>query len=239
MVRWLREAHLLLLLAFAAGSVDALSYLGLGRVFTANMTGNTVLLGVAVAAGPVGDALRALTALGGFCLGGAVGIAIIGVRRAPWHRLTLPVFGLETAALAALLAVWEIDGSSSLRYLLIVLSGVAMGAQSAATRVSTVPGVNTTYMTSTLLNFVARIVQRSPSARKPAEASRLPGAAWAIYALGALAGAGAQQAWDGGAVAIPLAIVVAVTSLGWLSPRPEEAALAGPEIDQPGHDRRA
>ena len=229
MTRFWREPYLLLALAFAAGSVDALSYLGLGRVFTANMTGNTVLLGVAVAAGHSSDAFHALTALGGFCLGGAIGIAMIGARPAPWHRLTLPVFGLEAAALAALLAIWESDGSGSLRYLLIALSGVAMGAQSAATRASTVPGVNTTYMTSTLMNFVARIVQRSPSARTPAEASRLPGAAWAVYALGALAGAGAQQAWDAGAVAIPLAIVVAVTALGWrsMTARPQTASHRG------------
>jgi len=39
---------LLLLLACAAGAIDAISYLGLGRVFTANMTGNTVLLGLAL-----------------------------------------------------------------------------------------------------------------------------------------------------------------------------------------------
>jgi uncharacterized membrane protein YoaK (UPF0700 family) len=35
---------LLLLLACAAGAIDAISYLGLARVFTANMTGNAVLL---------------------------------------------------------------------------------------------------------------------------------------------------------------------------------------------------
>ena len=39
---------LLALLACAAGAVDALSFLRLGDVFTANMTGNTVLLGIAV-----------------------------------------------------------------------------------------------------------------------------------------------------------------------------------------------
>lgn len=41
----------LLGLALAAGGVDAATYLGLGRAFPANMTGNTVLLGVAVARG--------------------------------------------------------------------------------------------------------------------------------------------------------------------------------------------
>src|SRR5215470_8216887 len=38
----------LLALTFAAGCVDALSYLGLSHVFTANMTGNAVLLGLAI-----------------------------------------------------------------------------------------------------------------------------------------------------------------------------------------------
>jgi uncharacterized membrane protein YoaK (UPF0700 family) len=41
----------LLALTWAAGSVDAISYLGLGHVFTAMMTGNTVLLGLALAQG--------------------------------------------------------------------------------------------------------------------------------------------------------------------------------------------
>ena len=206
------EARVLLALALSAGFVDALSYLGLGRVFTANMTGNTVLLGVAVAGGSSADALRALAALGGFVLGGGIGIALIGARRASWPRLTLPVFMIETAALAALLIVWTAVGVQPVRYVLVVLAGVAMGAQSAATRVSTVPGVGTTYMTSTLLNAVARVVLRDSRARRASEASHLPGAALAIYALGALAGAGAETAWHGAATAVPLAIVIVVTA---------------------------
>jgi hypothetical protein len=35
-------------LSLAAGCVDAVGYLGLGQVFVANMTGNTVLLGLAI-----------------------------------------------------------------------------------------------------------------------------------------------------------------------------------------------
>src|SRR5260370_8517332 len=80
-----------------------------------------------------------------------------------------------------------------------------MGAQSAATRASSVPGVNTTYMTSTLLNAVARVVLRDRRARKQAEDSHLPGVAWAIYAAGALAGAAAVNAWHAPAVPTPLA----------------------------------
>ncbi len=39
---------LVVLLAIVAGFSDALGYVGLGRVFTANMTGNTILLGLAI-----------------------------------------------------------------------------------------------------------------------------------------------------------------------------------------------
>jgi uncharacterized membrane protein YoaK (UPF0700 family) len=50
---------LLLLLSCAAGAIDAISYLGLGRVFTANMTGHTVLLGLALMQADHQEALRA------------------------------------------------------------------------------------------------------------------------------------------------------------------------------------
>jgi uncharacterized membrane protein YoaK (UPF0700 family) len=49
--------------------VDAASYLALGRVFTANMTGNAVLLGVALARSSGTDATRSGAALGGFVSG--------------------------------------------------------------------------------------------------------------------------------------------------------------------------
>ena len=49
----LGRESMLLLLTLVAASVDAISYLGLGHVFTAMMTGNTVLLGLALAQGEV------------------------------------------------------------------------------------------------------------------------------------------------------------------------------------------
>jgi uncharacterized membrane protein YoaK (UPF0700 family) len=225
-----REAPLLLSLALAAGSVDALTYLGLGRVFTANMTGNTVLLGVAVAQGSSSDALRALVALGGFCLGGALGMALIGTRRGPWPRLTWAVFALETVGLAALLAAWQAAGAGSLRALLVVLSGVAMGAQSAAVRISEA-GINTTYMTSTLLNALARVV---PGARRSGAGAGLSAAAVAVYALGALAGAEAEDGWGAPAVAVPLVIVAAVSTTTFLWRRRE-----GPADDEGAQQSRA
>ena len=56
---------MILILAWAAGSLDAIGYLGLGHVFTANMTGNAVLLGLALGQG------YGVAALPGFSRGGA------------------------------------------------------------------------------------------------------------------------------------------------------------------------
>jgi len=54
---------MVLVLTWAASGVDAISYLGLGHVFTANMTGNAVLLGLAVGQGQGLAALRSIIAL--------------------------------------------------------------------------------------------------------------------------------------------------------------------------------
>src|SRR5262245_64934360 len=73
----LGRESMLLLLSLAAASLDAISYLGLGRVFTAMMTGNTVLLGLALAQGEVLAALRSILALIGFAIGVFVGAIIV------------------------------------------------------------------------------------------------------------------------------------------------------------------
>jgi uncharacterized membrane protein YoaK (UPF0700 family) len=203
---------LLLALALGAGMVDASNYLGLGLVFTANMTGNTVLLGVALARGSGADAARAVAALAGFCLGGAAGVALTQ-RRGPWPTRVALTFWLEAAALLALLVAWAVIGVHPVRYWLIGISGIAMGAQSAAVRASDVPGVNTTYMTSTLLNAIARILMRARGVHESPQAVALPGATWITYAAGAVVGAFAVRAWHAPVIAFPLAIVLTVALL--------------------------
>src|SRR5436305_11200896 len=71
---------LLVGLTIVTGLVDAFSYLALGHVFVANMTGNIVFLGFAVAGAP-GFALAAsLAALGGFLVGAWAGGALVSAR---------------------------------------------------------------------------------------------------------------------------------------------------------------
>ncbi|MEV3979662.1 YoaK family protein [Nonomuraea sp. NPDC049758] len=68
----------MLALALAAGAVDALSFLALGQVFTANMTGNVVLLGLALGTGDTSHVIRSGIALTTFCLGLAIGFTLLG-----------------------------------------------------------------------------------------------------------------------------------------------------------------
>jgi uncharacterized membrane protein YoaK (UPF0700 family) len=66
-------ARALLVLTFSTGLVDAVSYLGLGRVFTANMTGNVVLLGFGIAGSAGLPVIGPLVSLGAFLAGSVVG----------------------------------------------------------------------------------------------------------------------------------------------------------------------
>src|SRR6266576_5917342 len=63
----------LLVLTLTTGLVDAVSYLGLGRVFTANMTGNIVLLGFGVAGSGGLPVVAPIVSLGFFLLGAGGG----------------------------------------------------------------------------------------------------------------------------------------------------------------------
>src|SRR6476469_2310474 len=85
-------ARALLALTFSTGLVDAVSYLGLGRVFTANMTGNIVLLGFGIAGSGGLPVVAPLVSLGAF-LGGAA----VGGRMAAW--LPAPTLHLSRAML--------------------------------------------------------------------------------------------------------------------------------------------
>jgi uncharacterized membrane protein YoaK (UPF0700 family) len=216
-----RSSAFLLALALAAGAVDAATYLGLGRVFTANMTGNTVLLGIGLARGSGSDAARAATALGGFCLGAGAGVWLTRPH-GTWPRVVAGAFWFEASALALLIVLWAALGAPSIRFALIVISGMAMGAQSAGVRASDVRGVNTTYMTSTLLNAIARTLLRKRGRAEAREGPSLPGAAWVTYAIGAIGGAFMEKAFGAGAFALPLAIV-AVVAVAALRNRREES----------------
>src|SRR5260370_18265817 len=150
---------MLLVLTWAAGSVDAISYLGLGHVFTAMMTGNTVLLGLAIGQGQVLAALRSVIALAGFCLGAAVGAFIVEreEKRQEWPPVVTVALPLQAITLALFTIAWfltDTPRSAGMLHILILLSGLAIGIQAVTVRHLGVPGIATTYITGTLTSLM-------------------------------------------------------------------------------------
>jgi uncharacterized membrane protein YoaK (UPF0700 family) len=120
---------LLLLLAATSGYVDAVSYLGLGNVFTANMTGNTVLLGLDLAQARGLAALRSAVALAGFVAGAALGSAIVEHERERglWPARVTVACAIEGLVLLAFAIGGALVGVMDARavYVLIALSAIA------------------------------------------------------------------------------------------------------------------
>ncbi len=149
---------MVLVLTWAASAVDAISYLGLGHVFTANMTGNAVLLGVAIGQGQGLAALRSIIALAGFVVGAALGAIIVekGPQQTDWPVAVTRAVLVEGVILGLFTLAWHLGvRNGAILYALITLSALAMGIQSAAIRHLKVPGIATTYITGTLTSLVA------------------------------------------------------------------------------------
>jgi uncharacterized membrane protein YoaK (UPF0700 family) len=154
---------MLLALTWAAGSVDAISYLGLGHVFTAMMTGNTVLLGLALAQGEIRAALRSILSLIGFGIGVFVGAIIVEreSKQTDWPPPVTTALAFETVILAIFSVTYYLSGTvraAEVTYFLIVLLALAMGIQSAAVRRLRVPGIATTYITGTITSLMIDLV---------------------------------------------------------------------------------
>jgi uncharacterized membrane protein YoaK (UPF0700 family) len=182
----------LLALAVAAGSVDAISYLGLAHAFPANMTGNTVLLAIALARGGGGDILPAAVSLAGFSLGVvASGLTIDHRRR--WPDSARTALTVHTLILLAVAIAWAITAtlSTPTRDILLGCAGLAMGLQSGAVLAAGARGIATTYVTGTLTQALSRLTTRYTSAHEDGESRRIRRLAeldWLLYALRALAG---------------------------------------------------
>jgi uncharacterized membrane protein YoaK (UPF0700 family) len=191
--------RLLVLTAWAAGAVDGLSYTGLGHVLTANMTGNTVLLGLALGQVEGLASLRSIIALVGFAVGACIAGLMVEPPQAPaeLRRALRSAFTLEGIILLAVALLWlRAQGAPGAHavYLLIALSAFAMGIQSAAMRRSGSSGIVTTYITGTITALCVGLVMRlrhaalpQPDAGPSSHRVRWHAAVVVTYGLGALA----------------------------------------------------
>jgi uncharacterized membrane protein YoaK (UPF0700 family) len=179
------------ILTVVTGLIDAASYLAMGHVFTANMTGNVVLLAFAVT-GVSGLSLsRSLTALCFALLGGAVAGRLYRFmgrrRRGHWLATSL---GIETALLASstvlvILCPTVNELSSLPLYGLIALTALSMGIRNGTIRTLGIPDITTTVLTLT----VAAIAGESSLAGGTNPRFLRRSAAIAGMFLGALVGA--------------------------------------------------
>jgi uncharacterized membrane protein YoaK (UPF0700 family) len=149
--------HTLLVLTVLSGMVDAVCYLGLGHVFTANMTGNIVVLGFAAAGAPGFSVPACLTSLGLFLVGAVAG-GRISLRVKQHSRLlsTAMIAEASFVAIAAVVAyLAPAVGHGWARYTVIAILAFAMGIRNSVIRRLSIPDMTTTVLTMTLTGLAA------------------------------------------------------------------------------------
>jgi uncharacterized membrane protein YoaK (UPF0700 family) len=148
----------LVVLTVVTGLVDAFSYLVLGHVFVANMTGNVVFLGFAVAGAHGFSIPASLVALVSFGLGSVIGGRIIARYGHHRGRHLASALAVESVFLtvSVVLALWSSAAPQhALRYALIVVLSLATGVQNASIRKLAVPDLTTTVLTMTVTGIGA------------------------------------------------------------------------------------
>jgi uncharacterized membrane protein YoaK (UPF0700 family) len=151
---------ILLVLTVVTGTVDAVSILALGRVFVANMTGNVVFIGFALAGAPGFSLMASLSALAGFIVGANLGGLLPDPpagRKPELLRLGLLI---EVGVLGVALIVSAVAGhplGDVTRDVVAGLAAVALGVQNAVVRRLKVPDLTTTVLTLTLVGIAADI----------------------------------------------------------------------------------
>ncbi|MEU5310631.1 YoaK family protein [Streptomyces sp. NPDC021562] len=207
--RGVRLVVVLLALMTVSGLIDAVSYLGLGHVFTANMTGNIVILGFAAAGAPGFSVPHSATSLACFVVGATVGGRVAGRfgggSRRTWTRVILVAEAALLAGSAVLAFVRP--PSAATTYSLIALTAFAMGLRNANVRKLGVPDLTaTTVVTTTLTGLV------SESRFGDATSSRTRRRAAAVLALVGGAVLGAWLVLHHG-LGIPLLAAAAVSAV--------------------------
>ncbi|TCO19714.1 uncharacterized membrane protein YoaK (UPF0700 family) [Kribbella steppae] len=149
---------LLLVLTAVTGLVDAVSYLRLGHVFVANMTGNVVFLGLSLDPGSDLSPAASVTAIAGFLagavLGGRLG-TILGDRPRVWLGVAFSFQALLVAVVAVAVGLGLLPYRGRLALVTIVVLAVSSGLQNATVRRMAVRDMTTTVLTMALVGVAA------------------------------------------------------------------------------------
>src|SRR6266851_2775694 len=186
----LRVRDLLLnALTVSSGAIDAISFLALGKVFSAFMTGNIAFLGLRVAGAGAPGAVSILVSLAAFAVGVYLSTRIVKPSEGSgmWPQRVTVALGLSLIGHAVFLAVWFASNGQppiEVAHVLLGSWALAMGMQSAAVRTLHVEGVFTTAATATIIFLVGDITNWSATV---AERRRFAGVLVSLF-IGATAG---------------------------------------------------
>ena len=197
-------------LTAVAGYVDAVGYLVLAHVFTANMSGNTIAVGRAIVDGDWSTLVRRGSVIPLFVAGALISrIAIDAARRRSVRSVEAFLFLGE----ATLLAIFWIAGTAGAPFLtLVAVAGAAMGIQNATITKFGALNVRTTHVTGTLAEFAEKFAEVLVGAgRKNGREAIDLLALWFAYLLFAAFGVAAQMRWGLASLAVPIALVVFVS----------------------------
>jgi uncharacterized membrane protein YoaK (UPF0700 family) len=214
----------LLALTIVTGLVDAVSYLRLGRVFVANMTGNIVFLGFSVDRHSGLSPVTSLIAIGGFVIGALVGGRVAAALSDQPHRWLGVAFGTEGIIL---FAVAVLSGTGVLPFkghgdfVTVVVLALALGIQNSTVRHFGVPDLTTTVLSLTLTGLAADSILAKGGGSRP---HRRLGSIAAMMG-GAAIGAGFLQVSPSGVIGLAAALAIGVAIVFVMGTPAAESAL--------------
>jgi uncharacterized membrane protein YoaK (UPF0700 family) len=168
---WQERRGFLIGLTAAAGWLDALAFLYLGKVFISFMSGNVLFVGIGIGGGDGGRAVRAAAVLAAFLAGAAAGARLTGSRIVPGARSPLGrTLLLELGLLATFAVLWLVAGDPARHtaeaFALLVVGSGAMGLQAAIALAFHLPNVATVAITATLAQLAALVGWREREGRE-------------------------------------------------------------------------
>jgi uncharacterized membrane protein YoaK (UPF0700 family) len=207
--------HLALMLAltFSTGVIDAVGYLGLDRVFTGNMTGNVVILGMALTGADDLPIAGPILALALFMVGAAVAGRVLRAQPVGWStRTTVLLIAVAALLIGSAVPMLVIaDPFEPVKLAVTGALGMAMGVQAGAARQIGVKDVTTVVVTSTIVGLAFDSVFAARTGGHPWPRRVL---AVVLIGLGATAGALLLMVHIGLGMAAAATITLVVATIG-------------------------
>jgi uncharacterized membrane protein YoaK (UPF0700 family) len=154
----IRLEAVLLCLTATTGVIDAVCYLGMGHVLVANMTGNIVFLGLALAGAKGFTISSFLIAIASFLVGAAVGGRlgkVLEQHRRRWLATASTIQAVLAVVAALAVAAGVLGPTGTARLWVIALLGAGTGVQNATIRRLAIPDLTTSVLTMTITGLAA------------------------------------------------------------------------------------